>query len=285
MASREVVEEVVDGDTDTPGVPGVPFPSKVCNAAKKASEEAKKKIPIKFPEYDRMQYTGEKISMASTLMPWHVIQVIAFWMTFLADLPISVVEGVISGVISGAIDLNGNLGLDAIVLALVLAYMFGIKKFPVHSVEISDGRHECSKHNISVSGLKDAVFPIKENCIEYIDQLVKTGKTYGFFYIDPPWTTDGNYDPRNKYTDMFVISEIKPDGTKTYLSIFVVIEYIFENNLTDTIVLKIPPNSAFAQLSKCVKESRVGIFGPEKNRRYPQYFLVILKKVSWRGSA
>ena len=235
--------------------PGVSFPPSVLKAAQKVPDCPVDYNPLVLPDRDTS-------SLASALMPWHVVQVAKFWAQFwieLADLPQTV------------LDMCANIGCDALLLASM--------GFGVTCVELNLSRYSCLAYNIAAMGFEKLIAPVHGNCLDYLQRW--DGKSIGVVYLDPPWeANNGKHDPRKKYTDLFVIKKT-PGESDSYVSVFEVMNVMFEMGLTDVIVLKIPPTVQFKQLSAICKAGNTPIKG--ENGKYVQYRLLVVRRGDLTG--
>lgn len=235
--------------------PGVSFPSSVLKAAQGVPGCPVDYNPLVLPDCDPS-------SLASALMPWHVLQVFTFWAKFwiaLADLPRTV------------LDVCANIGCDALLLASM-----GVG---VTCVELNGSRYSCLTYNIAAMGFEKLIAPVHGNCLDYLECL--NGKSVGVVYLDPPWeANNGKHNPRKKYTDLFVIKKT-PDESDSYVSVFEVMNVMFEMGLTDVIVLKIPPTVQFKQLSTSCKTGNTPI--KCENGKYVQYRLLVVRRGDLTG--
>jgi methylase of polypeptide subunit release factors len=197
----------------------------------------------------------DEASLASALMPWHVLQVMAFWKMLMG-----------SNSLKRVLDLSANVGCDALLLASM-----GCDE--ITSIEINKARFNCLVYNIAVMGFEKLITPIYSNCIDVINDFPE-GTVFDAIYLDPPWLRDGEkYNPRRVFDDLYLISGIDSDGTKMYVSIFDVMTDIFKKGLTDTIVLKVPPSVKFPQLSDRAKKGNVPIMGI-RGGKFAEYRLI-----------
>lgn len=231
---------------DLPGA--TKFPHRVLKAAEK--------IPNCPVCYDSLVLPGgDDASLASALMPWHVIQVVAFWKMLMG-----------SNSLKRVLDLSANVGCDALLMASM-----GFDE--IASIEISKARFECLVCNIAAMGFEKLITPIYGNCIAVINGFPE-GTVFDAIYLDPPWLRDGEkYNPRRVFEDLYLIAGINPDGTKLYVSIFDVMADIFKKGLTNTIVLKVPPSVKFSQLSDRAKKGNVPIMGI-RGGKFAEYRLI-----------
>ena len=194
-------------------------------------------------------------SKSSKLNGSQVPEVFAFWFTLLAQMVLNPSNVTI-------LDAFGNVGGDAILMALL-----GMK---VLSIELNETRFECLTRNVASLGLGDRITSRHCNFLRWLKD-VKHGTRFNLVYLDPPWFPgNGPHKATKTYTDLFIVV----NGSEL-VSVFSIITRIFELGLTDTIVLKIPPKSAFKQLPVKTKSTRVKVTGGGK---FPQFLLLVINK-------
>lgn len=132
------------------------------------------------------------------------------------------------------------------------------KQFPkdrLTSVEINDGAFQCLTSNVAVLRLKNI------KCV-HADSTGIQGK-FDMVYMDPPW---GGPDYRYKKALQLYLGR---------LSVPEVITRLF-SGVTSQIYLKVPLNYDFQSLPFAYTVHT--ITSPNENKKFPDYFLVSLRK-------
>jgi hypothetical protein len=215
-------------------------------ASPEAIADKIKKLKVPDPESGASKLTGQQVS-----------DVWSFWFALLIQLVLEPSDVTV-------LDAFGNVGGDAILMALI-----GMK---VLTHELKKERFEYLTRNVASLGLGDRITPMWGNFLDWL-KGVKPGTKFDVVYLDPPWFPgNGPHNPKKQYRDLFII-----DGAE-FVSVFDVITRLFKMGLTDTVVLKIPPNSKFEQLSEAMKKASTPVKGGSK---YAQYRLVVIDKTKY----
>ena len=138
------------------------------------------------------------------------------------------------------------------------------------SLEVNKDAYDCLVENVTTFG--GAFSPnhtIHCNCMDFLKEFKKK---MDFVYFDPPWGGPGY----RKEKSMMLYLEHK----EKKIAIHDVVNFVFKQGFTSTVVLKAPQNFDFQQFSQGLKGkfTQHNVMKPKKNkarRAYVAFYLVI----------
>jgi tRNA1(Val) A37 N6-methylase TrmN6 len=174
---------------------------------------------------DYKLFTISQSSNYSSLMPWHLKQVEEFY------------KGLFKRKILKIIDATANIGVDTI---------FFSKLFPsslITSYEIMEDEFNHLKQNIKAFNLENRITAIHDAFGRNLELLPEEdAKTKSFVYIDAPWGGPDYYKKTN--LALFLDEKNSPE-----MNILEISKYLLTNHKTSYVILKVPRNYEFNNIS------------------------------------